>query len=118
MGNTIKPQKEEVIINQNGIGSTNSASTEQLQFHVSAISIVMMMILCLLLLLAAYLAYKCYKKCHHDWINDQILRQNLRRSLFRSRALRASPRADEPRCAGCGARTRPAEELDVESGNP
>lgn len=101
MCNSNTPKREEVIINQNGIGSSNVASTDQLQFHLSAISIVMMIILGLLLILAAYLLYKCYKNCHHTWINDQILRQTLRNSFSR-RGRRGT--AEGNRCSACATR--------------
>ena len=92
--------KEDVIINQNGIGSTNSATTEQLQFHLSAISIVMITILGIIILLAACIAYKKYKKCHEQWINKQIIRQNFQRTFTRRR-----------RCPTCAAKREVFEEV-------
>lgn len=112
MCNSNIPKREEVIINQNGIGTSNSATTEQLQYHISAISTVMMVMLGLLLILGAYLVYKCYRKCHHNWIENQIIRQGLRRSFSRTRAI---PAVRENNCTSCGVPARAAEEFQMKT---
>lgn len=117
MCNSNVPQREEVVINQNGIGATNTASTEQLQFHLSAISTVMMVLLGLLIILGLYFVFKCYKNCHHGWINDQIVRSNLRRSFSRTRAIPAFPIDAQPdaTCSSCTTRGRPTEEFQIKA---
>ncbi|CAH0701070.1 unnamed protein product [Spodoptera exigua] len=115
MCNSNTPKREEVIINQNGIGATNVASTEQLQFHVSAISIVMMIILGLLLIVAAYFLYKCYKNCHHQWINDQIVRQYLRNSTYRRSRRETTERKRCPACSSSPGQRRSPHKEDLGS---
>lgn len=76
-----KVQSEEIFLNQNSAsGGKNSATVEEFKFHLSAISIVLMVICTILFLGFMYIGYRLYKKCHQTWMRDQLTRHVLRRS--------------------------------------
>lgn len=77
-------EKETVFVNQNAAGS-NQAQVEEIRMHLSTISIVLLVICVLLAIPALYFIYKQYKKCHKNWISDEITQNNLRRSFTRAR---------------------------------
>lgn len=90
-----KVEKEDIFINQNAAAGANQATMEHFKFHVSAISIVLIVICAILLMGVVYIVYKVYKKCHENWMRDQINTQMLRRSFNRRPVLPSS-------CNGCG----------------
>lgn len=76
-------EKEDVFITQNALGS-NAASVQELKYHLSAISIVLIVICTILGFGVIYVVYKLYKRCHMAWIREETMVQNLRRSFRRS----------------------------------
>lgn len=67
MGNT---KSQETIIAQNGEG--NSASVQQLQYHVSVTNVLLMIIVMFLCLGGCFKLMKLYKKCHQQQIRREI----------------------------------------------
>lgn len=99
-----KVEKEDVFINQNAVGGKNDATFHEMKYHLSAISIVMMVICTLLAIGFLYCCYKLYKKCHTSWSNDLIVRYNLRRSFIRDQR--------ESRCRRCESANQPGSSGD------
>jgi Na+/melibiose symporter-like transporter len=88
-------EKENVIISQNAAGkSSNDGTFDEMKNHLSAISVVMIVICSFLALGLLYGFYKLYKKCHDKWSNDLIVQYNLRRSFRRDHR--------EAHCHSCG----------------
>lgn len=75
MGKTLS--KEETVIVQNAAGGSNNASLEELRLHLSAISVLVIIILLLMITGAAYLLFRIYKKCHVRWINQELCRSSM-----------------------------------------
>lgn len=91
MGST--KSKEEVIIAQNAAGS-NSASVDQLTFHLNAMNIILTVLLLIVSLAFVYCIYRVYRRCHKKWMNNEINRRDLRLSSWR-RARRPEKINDE-----------------------
>lgn len=76
-----KVEKEEVIFNQNG--AENKASVDQLKYHLSSMSIILIIICSLLAIGGVYFILKLYRRCHKNWTTDMIVQYTLRRSFNR-----------------------------------
>lgn len=82
-----KIEKDEVFINQNAAGGAkNEATMTEMKYHLSTISIIMIIICALLAIGGIYTPlYRLYKKCHENWSRNMIVHYNLRRSFNRGR---------------------------------
>lgn len=86
--------KEEVIIAQNAAGGSNQATVEEIKMHISTMNLILIIMLTVMLLGVLYAAYRMYKKCHLQWIDQQFHQHALRRSVQR-RISGSRPRAEE-----------------------
>lgn len=74
-----KSKEQEVIIAQNGAG--NSASTEQLLWHASSTTYVLVTICVVLIVSSICLLYRYYRKSHAKWIQRALESHELRRTV-------------------------------------
>lgn len=89
-------QKDEVFINQNASGGSNTTP----ESHLLNISVVMFVICAIISVAGLYGLYILYKKCHQTWIRNEVFTQNLRRSFRRV----ASRSIEEPARVSCTCR--------------
>lgn len=89
MGKT--QSKEEIIIAQNAAGGVNSADIDLIHKNLSGHNTLLTIIVVLLVLAVVAGLYIMYKKCHIQWV-----RQELARSAFRRSGARRPGRADQP----------------------
>lgn len=85
MGNYKSKDQENsnIIVAQNAIGGNNQATVEELRTHAGTTNIILTVMLTLMLLAGVYGLYRAYRRCHTQWIDQQIHHHGLRRSLNR-----------------------------------
>uniref|UniRef100_A0A2A4IZH6 Uncharacterized protein n=1 Tax=Heliothis virescens TaxID=7102 RepID=A0A2A4IZH6_HELVI len=88
--------KEEVIVPQNAAGGNNSADIRQLAVHASSTNIILLVLLLMISLAFLYGIFTLYRRCHRQWMADEIRRDRLRFSLWRRRADRERDLRDQP----------------------
>lgn len=82
--------KEEVVLAQNAAGGTNVADIAQLHQNQSVTNVILGVILLLMILGVLVAIYKLYKRCHKNWMREEIAR-----SAFRRSGARREPRSKD-----------------------
>lgn len=82
MGKTYS--KEETIIAQTASGGNNNASVEQLESYVHGTNIVLIIIAVILLLGFIVAIIYFYRKCHLNWMREELRRDAIQRVVTRS----------------------------------
>lgn len=80
--------KEKIVIAQNAAGGVNSADVELIHHNQKVTNIILGIFLLLLILGAKFAIYKLYKRCHINWMRQEMVRSAFRRS-------RRGPETDE-----------------------
>lgn len=75
--------KDQIVIAQNAAGGVNSAAVEQLHYNQKVTNIILATFLVIVILVAKFMVYKLYKRCHINWMRQEMARSAFRRSNTR-----------------------------------